>query len=193
MLDSGDFVGLLTHSLRQTDAPARDRRLLGKPTCDHYLGLPVYSGYEGLNALLAAWSDPGPLGRLALAVAMLPALPLLVAAILGAGTMGLFVIAPAIGTRYDTLTYNTVTVFLTLFTGALIPRGTHGVFDLVGTVMPLTNAMDGVRSVMSGGPWLAAFGAELLVACAWGLVAAVTFALMDRRGLRTGQGAFEGS
>jgi hypothetical protein len=36
--------------------------VLGKPTCDHYLGLPVYSGYEGLNALLAAWSDPGLLG-----------------------------------------------------------------------------------------------------------------------------------
>ena len=36
--------------------------VLGKPTCDHYLGLPVYSGYEGLDALLACWSDPGPLG-----------------------------------------------------------------------------------------------------------------------------------
>ncbi len=36
--------------------------VLGRPTCDHYLGLPVYSGYEGLNALLACWSDPGPLG-----------------------------------------------------------------------------------------------------------------------------------
>ena len=132
-------------------------------------------------------------GRLALAAAMLPALPLLVAAMLGAATIGLFVIAPAIGTRYDTLTYNTLTVFLTLFTGSIIPRGTHGVFDVVGIVMPLTNAMDGVRSVMSGGPWLAALGAELLVACAWGLVAAATYAFMDRRGLRTGQGAFEAS
>jgi hypothetical protein len=36
--------------------------VLGKPACDHYLGLPVYGGYEGLNALLSAWSDPGPLG-----------------------------------------------------------------------------------------------------------------------------------
>ncbi len=36
--------------------------VLGKPTCDHYLGLPVYGGYERLNALLACWSDPGPLG-----------------------------------------------------------------------------------------------------------------------------------
>jgi len=36
--------------------------VLGKPTCDHYLGLPVFTGYEGLNALLACWSDPGPLG-----------------------------------------------------------------------------------------------------------------------------------
>jgi hypothetical protein len=36
--------------------------VLGKPTCDHYLGLPVFTGYDGLNALLACWSDPGPLG-----------------------------------------------------------------------------------------------------------------------------------
>jgi hypothetical protein len=36
--------------------------VLGKSSCDHYLGLPVYSGYEGLNALLACWSDAGPLG-----------------------------------------------------------------------------------------------------------------------------------
>lgn len=36
--------------------------VLGRPACDHYLGLPVYSGYDGLNSLLACWSDPGPLG-----------------------------------------------------------------------------------------------------------------------------------
>jgi hypothetical protein len=36
--------------------------VLGHPTCDHYLGLPQHSGYEALNALLACWSDPGPLG-----------------------------------------------------------------------------------------------------------------------------------
>jgi ABC-type multidrug transport system permease subunit len=132
-------------------------------------------------------------GRLGLAAAMLPALPLMLAAMLSAATMGLFVIAPAIGTRYDALTYNTVTVFVTLFTGAIIPRGTHGAFDALGIVLPLTNAMDGVRSLMSGGSWLASFEAELLIACGWGLVAAVTYALMDRRGQRTGHGAFEAS
>jgi ABC-type multidrug transport system permease subunit len=132
-------------------------------------------------------------GRLALVASMLPAIPLVLAAMLSATTMGLFVIAPAIGTRYDTLTYNTVSVFVTLFTGALIPRGTHGVFDAVGLVLPLTNAMDGIRSLMNGGPWLASFGAELLIACGWGLVAAVAYMLMDRRGLRTGHGAFEAS
>jgi hypothetical protein len=36
--------------------------VLGKPTCDHYIGLPIYSGYEALNRLLACWSDPGQLG-----------------------------------------------------------------------------------------------------------------------------------
>ena len=129
--------------------------------------------------------------RLALTAAMLPALPLAAAAIFSSATMGLFVIAPAIGTRYDTLTYNTVTVFLALFTGALIPRGTHGAFDAIGVVLPLTHAMEGARSMMSGGPWLGSCGVELLVGCAWGLIAAATYAPMDRRGLRTGHGAFE--
>lgn len=144
------------------------------------------SGVVGLSVGLLT-------GRLGLATAMLPAIPLVLAAMLSATTMGLFVIAPAIGTRYDTLTYNTVSVFVTLLTGALIPRGTHGVFDAVGLVLPLTNAMDGIRSLMNGGPWVASFGAELLIACGWGLLAAVAYTLMDRRGLRTGHGAFEAS
>jgi hypothetical protein len=132
-------------------------------------------------------------GRIGLAVAMLPAAPLILAAVLGSVTLGLFVIAPAIGTRYDTLTYNTVTVFLTLFTGALIPRGTHGIFDALGAVMPLTNAMEGTRSLMAGGPWLSSIGMELLIALGWGLLAAAAYSMMDRRGLRTGRGAFEGA
>ena len=195
------FVGAVVlagvdHAIAQvSDVPMRDLfdgtyprlRAGGLPPATTFAlrSVPV-SGVVGLSVGLLT-------GRLGLATAMLPAIPLVLAAMLSATTMGLFVIAPAIGTRYDTLTYNTVSVFVTLLTGALIPRGTHGVFDAVGLVLPLTNAMDGIRSLMNGGPWVAPFGAELLIACGWGLLAAVAYTLMDRRGLRTGHGAFEAS
>ncbi len=35
---------------------------LGRPTCAHYLGLPVEDGFEGLDRLLEAWTSPGQLG-----------------------------------------------------------------------------------------------------------------------------------
>ena len=68
-----DFPANRRRAFHMHDVPAYLARLgvavhehceevLGKPTCDHYLGLPVHSGYEGLGALLACWSDPGPLG-----------------------------------------------------------------------------------------------------------------------------------
>jgi len=132
-------------------------------------------------------------GRLPLAASLLPALPLVLVALLSATAVGLFVIAPAIGTRYDTLTYNTMTSLLVVFSGALIPRGSHGAFDAVGAVLPLTHAIDGIRAMLAGRPWLGDLGLELLVGAAWAAVAAFTYAAMDRRGLRTGRGAFEAS
>jgi len=202
------FVGAVVlagvdHAIAQvSDVPMRDRfdgtypRLrasrLAPVTTFALRSVPVVAAGCAVSGVVAV--SVGLLaGRLGLAAAMLPAIPLVLAAMLSATTVGLFVIAPAIGTRYDTLTYNSMTVFVTLFTGALIPRGTHGVFDAVGLVLPLTNAMDGIRSLINGGPWLGSFGAELLIACGWGLVAAVTYTLMDRRGMRTGHGAFEAS
>ena len=57
MHDVPEYLGRLG-----VTAPEHGEEVLGKPTCDHYLGLPVYTGYDGLNALLACWSDPGPFG-----------------------------------------------------------------------------------------------------------------------------------
>lgn len=131
-------------------------------------------------------------GRLPLVLSLLPAFPLALVSLLSGAAVGLFVIAPAIGTRYDTLTYNTMTALLAVFSGALIPRGTHGAFDAVGEVLPLTHAIDGIRAMLAGRPWLADLGLELLVGAAWALIAALTYAAMDRRGIKTGSGAFDG-
>ena len=35
--------------------------VLGRPTCDHYYGLPV-DGYEAIRRFLSTWRQPGPLG-----------------------------------------------------------------------------------------------------------------------------------
>jgi hypothetical protein len=45
--------------------------------------------------------------------------------------------------------------------------------------------------MLAGEPWLADLGLELLVAAAWALIAAFMYTAMDRRGMKTGRGAFE--
>ena len=35
--------------------------VLGRPTCDHYHGIPIANGYEALDRLLLTWAWPGPL------------------------------------------------------------------------------------------------------------------------------------
>jgi hypothetical protein len=39
---------------------------LGRPTCDHFYGIPIENGYEALDRLLSTWGQPGPLGCAAL-------------------------------------------------------------------------------------------------------------------------------
>jgi len=183
-----------------SDIPMRDRldgtytRLRGGP-----LTPVVTFGLRSLPAMaagcivcvVAAVTVGLATGRINQAAALAPSIPLLLPALLGAASLGLFVIAPTIGTRYDALAYNTVTVLLVLLTGALIPRGAHGAFDALGSLLPMTNALEGVRSMMAGGSASPAFAREALVAGGWAVVAAATYAVMDRRGLQTGRGGFE--
>jgi hypothetical protein len=69
-------------------------------------------------------------GRLPLVLSLLPAFPLALVSLLSGAAVGLFVIAPAIGTRYDTLTYNTMTALLAVFSGALTRRHSSAVEQL---------------------------------------------------------------
>ncbi len=57
MHDTDEFrsrAGVLVHE--------HCEEILGHPTCAHYFGLPVGSGYDALNALLSLWGQPGPMG-----------------------------------------------------------------------------------------------------------------------------------
>jgi hypothetical protein len=182
-----------------SDVPMRDRMdgtypqlsRAGRPPFLTFVvrGLPVV-GAGAVAALVAGIIVGAGTGRLDVLVAMAPGAPLLLAACVSGGAVGLFVIAPAIGTRYDALTYNTMTTLIVVFSGALIPTGSHDVLDAVGGALPLHHAIAGIRAAMEGKPWGAQLLAELAVAAGWALVAAFTYQVMDRRGRTTGRGAF---
>ncbi len=199
------FVGAVVlvtcfYTLAQmSDVPMRDKidgtyprlsRAPGAPLAAFVVrGLPVLGA--GLVAAVVSGVVVGALtGRLGVLAQMAPAAPLLLAAGLSGSVAGLVIIAPAIGTRYDTLTYNTMNVLVVVFSGALIPTGTHGALDAIGAVLPLTHAIAGVRAAMVGTPWGGDLLAELAVGAGWALAAVVVYRLMDRRGRTTGRGAF---
>ncbi len=50
--------------LRRTETAIHEHceEILGQPTCDHYVGLPVRDGYEAVERILIAWTEPGKLG-----------------------------------------------------------------------------------------------------------------------------------
>lgn len=199
------FVGavLLTTTIYTigmvTDVPLRDRidgtygRLAraGRPPVATFAvrALPL-AGIATLTSVLTGVMGGALTGRLHLLAAMAPGFPLLVAGVFSGCAVGLFVIAPAIGTRYDMLTYNTMSAMVLVFSGALIPPGTHGALDVIGHVLPLTHAIAGVRAVMAGTAWGGSLLAEAAVGAGWAILAIVSYRLMDRRSRRTGDGAF---
>lgn len=116
--------------------------------------------------------------------------PILIPALFTGVIAGLFAIAPAIGTRYDTISYNLLTAVLTLFTGALIPNGTHVWIDIIGSGLPLTHSLEALRSAIEGDPWVPELLLELTVGAFWAAGAWIFYRYQDRRGRRTGGGAF---
>ena len=50
--------------LRRTETTIHEHceEILGQPTCDHYVGLPVRDGYRALERILIAWTEPDNLG-----------------------------------------------------------------------------------------------------------------------------------
>jgi hypothetical protein len=50
--------------LRRTEGAIHEhcQEVLGQPTCDHYVGLPVRDGYDAIERLLISWTEPGKLG-----------------------------------------------------------------------------------------------------------------------------------
>jgi ABC-2 type transport system permease protein len=129
-------------------------------------------------------------GHLDTALRMLSALPLLVVLAVLTTFVGLAVVAPAIGTRYDVLTYNLVLTVITVFSGALVPPGSSPVVDTVGQVVPLRHGLAAVRGLLDGKPWLGELGHEAALAAVWVVLGSLLYRWMDARGRRTGVAAF---
>jgi len=71
-------------------------------------------------------------------------------AVFSASMLGLAVIAPALGSRWDTLTYNSATAVLTVVSGALFAPAVNPVVDRVGAVLPLRHSVTALRTRWPG-------------------------------------------
>lgn len=111
-------------------------------------------------------------------------------AVFSASMLGLAVIAPALGSRWDTLTYNSATAVLTVVSGALFAPAVNPVVDRVGAVLPLRHSVTALRNALAGRPLGTELALEACVGVGWAIVAALLYRGQDRRGRRHGTGAF---
>jgi ABC-2 type transport system permease protein len=128
-------------------------------------------------------------GMLPLALDALRWSSVLAASIFATSMLGLFVIAPAIGTRYDTLTYNAATTVLTVLCGAIIPVPDVPVLAQVAQALPLTHGITSLRAGMAGGDWLTPLISEVVVGAGWAAAAWLLYGAQARRARRAGSGA----
>jgi len=130
-------------------------------------------------------------GHPGVAVRALACSPLLLASVFATTMLGLFAIAPAIASRYDTLTYNLAISVLTVASGAIYPVASIPVVRVISQVLPLTHGIAAVRAAMAGGGWLPQVLAELAVGAGWGVAAWGVYRIHDHRGRSNGTGVYE--
>lgn len=128
-------------------------------------------------------------GHAELILPLLVRIPMLIPAMIGATVLGLVVIAPAIGSAWEGITYNAAIAILTVCSGAIFSLAAPG-FQVVAGLLPLTHSLNAVRASLSGDPWLAEIGWECAVALLWSAIALGIYVVQDRRGRRRGTGAF---
>lgn len=128
-------------------------------------------------------------GQLQLTSFVLSHLWILVPPLLSGTAFGLLVIAPAIGSGYEGISYNGATALITVLSGAVYELNNRAA-DAVGRVLPLSHAISALRLAQDGRPYGAQLLLECLVAVAWGAVALVFYGWQDARGRRRGDGAF---
>lgn len=134
----------------------------------------------------------GPLtGQPGLAQPLLVRTWMLLPAAVSSAMLGLLVIAPAIGSSWEGITYNAATAVLTVTSGAVFAPSAPWL-AAVGQLLPLTHTVTALRLSMAGRAWAGELALELLVGVGWGLLAALGYRYQVRRGRRTGRGAYAG-
>lgn len=128
-------------------------------------------------------------GQAGLVLPLLSRAWMLLPAAAGAVGLGLLVIAPAIGSSWEGITYNAATAVLTVASGAVFAVDLP-LLEPVAGLLPLTHTVDAVRASLGGEPFGGALVRELAVAAGWTALAALAYRRQTRRGRRLGRGAF---
>lgn len=181
-----------------TDIPASDVGL-GTYRTIAAAGVPVFAQYVvralalGATALVIAVCVAMALGIATGQPAMIWPLVMrvwmLLPAVAAATMLGLVVIAPAIGSNWEGITYNVATALLTVVSGAVFAV-TVPVLQLFGDVLPLTHAIRALRASLTGDPWMGEWMLEFGVAAGWCVIGALIYRAQTLRGRRTGRGAY---
>lgn len=113
---------------------------------------------------------------------------LLVPAATSGVMLGLFVIAPAIGSGWEGITYNAATALLAVASSAIVTP--PAALAAVGQALPLTHTVEAMRRSLAGEPFGRQLLAELAVGLGWGILAWLAYRWQERRGRRLARGAF---
>lgn len=150
-------------------------------------------GHGVLAALVSALAVGIMTGRQpSLILGVMACAPLILVGAFSCVMGGLLVVAPAIGTRLDAVTYNTLGALIVVLSGAVVPQSSLGWLQDVASILPLTHTIDAMRSALIGRPFGSSLLVECVVALTWGVALSVTYAFMKRRGVISGRGAFVG-
>lgn len=124
-----------------------------------------------------------------LVLPVLSRLWMLIPALFTTIVLGLFVVAPAIGSDWEGITYNGAVALLTVLTGAVFTL-TSPIAAGIGSVLPLTHTISALRLSLDGQPWLLEISLEVVVGIGWAIAGALIYRVQDRLGARLGRGAF---
>lgn len=138
---------------------------------------------EMLVVLFAAGSLTGQWRTM---LALLPLVPMYVVVAVTMSAAGLATASFSIGKRAEVAIYNGMMYLVILCCGALIPRGTLPVLDIIGFLIPATHGLLAVRGALAGAPWMGELFLELVVGAAWLVVAYYLFKFQAANSRRTG-------
>jgi len=115
---------------------------------------------------------------------------MLVPAAVGGAMLGLVVIAPAIGSSWEGLTYNAAIALVTVASGAIVTP--PPALAALGQLLPFTHTVAALRRSLAGESSIDQVAWECAVAFGWAVLAWGAYRWQEARGRRRAVGAFVG-